>query len=151
MGYAENIRLLFIVITMIVIGTVSIVRVGAIDLHAILTTAAILVPAIVVMGYLGQKIGEIVDNPKNRADADYKIAVLNALKKMDKSITLQELNEKLTKQVAEPDLPEPPEDDNDVLFFDYGKINLVLVGGVNERSIFSTGNRKKMAGNLGKG
>ena len=104
MGYAENIRLLFIVITMIVIGTVSIVRVGTIDLHAILTTAAILVPAIVVMGYLGQKI----------ADADYKIAVLNALKKMDKSITLQELNEKLTKQVAEPDLPEPPEDDIDV-------------------------------------
>ena len=41
MGYAENIRLLFIVITMIVIGTVSIVRVGTIDLHAILTTAAI--------------------------------------------------------------------------------------------------------------
>ena len=114
MGYAENIRLLFIVITMIVIGTVSIVRVGTIDLHEILTTAAILVPAIVVMGYLGQKIGEIVDNPKNRADADYKIAVLNALKKMDKSITLQELNEKLTKQVAEPDLPEPPEDDIDV-------------------------------------
>ena len=106
MGYAENIRLLFIVITMIVIGTVSIVRVGTIDLHAILTTAAILVPAIVVMGYLGQKIGEIVDNPK--------IAVLKALKKMDKSITLQELNEKLTKQVAEPDLPEPPEDDIDV-------------------------------------
>lgn len=114
MGYAENIRLLFIVITIIVIGTVSIVRVGAIDLHAILTTAVVLIPAVVVMGYLGQKIGEIVDNPKNRADADYKIAVLNALKKMDKSITLQELNEKLTKQVAEPDLPEPPEDDIDV-------------------------------------
>lgn len=114
MGYAENIRLLFIVITMIVIGTVSIVRVGAIDLHAIMTTGAILIPAIIVMGYLGQRIGEIVDNPKNRADADYKIAVLNALKKMDKSITLQELNEKLTKQVAEPDLPEAPEDDLDV-------------------------------------
>jgi hypothetical protein len=31
------------------------------------------------------------------------LAVLNALKKMDKSITLQELNEKLTKTVAEPD------------------------------------------------
>ena len=115
MGYAENIRLFFVVVTMIVIGTVSIVRVGAIDMHAILTTAAILVPAIVVMGYLGQKIGEIMDNPKNRADADYKIAVLNALKKMDKSITLQELNEKLTKQVAEPDLPETEgEDDIDV-------------------------------------
>ena len=115
MGYTENTRLLFVVLTMIVIGTVSIVRIGAIDMHAILTTAAILVPAIVVMGYLGQKIGEIMDNPKNRADADYKIAVLNALKKMDKSITLQELNEKLTKKVAEPDLPETEgEEDIDV-------------------------------------
>ena len=114
MGYTENIRLLFVVITIMVIGTVSIIRVGAIDLHAILTTAVVLIPAVIVMGYLGQRIGEIVDNPKNRADADYKIAVLNALKKMDKSITLQELNEKLTKQVAEPDLPEPPDDDIDV-------------------------------------
>ena len=34
---------------------------------------------------------------------------------MDKSITLQELNEKLTKQVAEPDAPEvEPDDDIDV-------------------------------------
>lgn len=114
MGYRENIRLFFIIVTMIVIGSVSIVRVGAIDMHAILTTAYVMIPAIIVMGYLGQKIGEIVDNPKNRADADYKIAVLNALKKMDKSITLQELNEKLTKQVAEPDLPEAPDDDIDV-------------------------------------
>ena len=114
MGYTENIRLLFIVITMIVIGTVSIIRVGTIDMHAILTTAVILVPAVIVMGYLGQRIGEIVDNPKNRADADYKIAVLNALKQMDKSITLQELNEKLQKQVAEPDLPEQSDDDIDV-------------------------------------
>ncbi len=112
MGYAENTRLLFVVITMIVIGTVSIVRVGTIDMHAILTTAALLVPAVVVMGYLGQRIGEIMDNPKNRADADYKIAVLNALKKMDKSITLQELNEKLTKQVAEPDLPDNETDED---------------------------------------
>ena len=112
MGYTENLRLLFVVITMIVIGTTSIIRVGMIDMHAILTTAAVLIPAIVVMGYLGQRIGEIIDNPKNRADADYKIAVLNALKKMDKSITLQELNEKLTKQVAEPDLPEAENDED---------------------------------------
>ena len=110
MGYAENLRTLFVILTMIVIGTVSIIRIGAIDMHAIFATATILIPAIVIMGYLGQKIGMIIDNPKNRDDADYKIAVLNALKKMDKSITLQELNEKLTKQVAEPDLPEPEDD-----------------------------------------
>ena len=114
MGYTENLRLFFVIMTIIVLGTVSIVRVGAIDMHAIFTTAVILVPAAVIMGYLGQRMGEIIDNPKNQADADYKLAVLNALKKMDKSITLQELNEKLTKQVAEPDLPEAPDDDIDV-------------------------------------
>ena len=110
MGYTENIRLLFVVMTILVVGCISIVKIGAIDLHAILATAVVLVPAVIVMGFLGQKIGEIVDNPKNRADADYKLAVLNALKKMDKSITLQELNEKLTKQVAEPDLPDASDD-----------------------------------------
>ena len=97
MYYAENIRNFFIVITILVIGTISIIKIGAIDGHAIIATSIVMVPATIVMGYLGQKIGEIIDNPKNRADADYKIAVLNALKKMDKSITLQELNEKLTR------------------------------------------------------
>ena len=112
MGYAENFRMFFIVVTILVIGTVSTVNIGAIDLHSITTTTLILIPAVIVMGFLGQKIGEIADNPRNRADADYKQAVLNALKKMDKSITLQELNEKLTKTVAEPDAPEIESDDD---------------------------------------
>lgn len=110
MGYTENIRLFFVVVTLLVIGTIIIVKIGMIDLHTIFATAVVLVPAVVVMGYLGQKMGEILDNPKNKADADYKIAVLNALKKMDKSISLQELNEKLTKQVAEPDIPDIEDD-----------------------------------------
>lgn len=115
MDFAENIRNFFIVITILVIGTISFVKIGTIDAHSVIATSMVLVPAVIVMGFLGQKIGEIVDNPKNRDDADYKIAVLNALKKMDKSITLQELNEKLTKQVAEPDAPEvEPDDDIDV-------------------------------------
>jgi len=110
MNYAKNIKNLFVSTTILVLGTICIIRIGVIDMHTICTTAVILVPAVVIMGYLGQRIGEIVDNPKNRADADYKIAVLNALKKMDKSITLQELNEKLTKQVAEPDIPDEKDD-----------------------------------------
>ena len=89
-------------------------KIGTIDLHAIIATGIILVPAVIVMGYLGQKIGEIIDNPRNKADADYKLAVLNALKKMDKSITLQELNEKLTKTVEEPDAPDADNEDDDV-------------------------------------
>lgn len=114
MEYSVNIRTFFIMVTILVIGTVSITKIGTIDAHSVLATSAVLVPAIVVMGFLGQKIGEIMDNPKNKADADYKIAVLNALKKMDKSISLQELNEKLTKTVAEPDSPDTEADDIDV-------------------------------------
>ena len=110
MNFTENIRKFFIAITIITLGTICLTRIGTIDFHSVSSTAVILVPAVIIMGYLGQKIGEIVDNPKNKADADYKIAVLNALKKMDKSITLQELNEKLTKQVAEPDLPDSSDD-----------------------------------------
>ena len=112
MDHTENFRNFFVVITMLVIGTIMFVKIGTIDLHAILATGMVLVPAVVVMGFLGQKIGEIVDKTKNIADADYKLAVLNALKKMDKSITLQELNEKLTKTVAEPDAPDVENDDD---------------------------------------
>lgn len=114
MDYASNFRMFFIIATTLILGTISIVKIGTIDAHSVIVTGALLVPAVIVMGFLGQKIGEIVDNPKNRADADYKIAVLNALKKMDKSISLQELNEKLTKTVAEPDMPEVESDDLDV-------------------------------------
>ncbi len=110
MGHTENFRTFFVVVTVLVIGSISIIRIGTMDLHALFTTALILIPAVIVMGFLGQKMGEIIDNPKNQADADYKLAVLNALKKMDKSISLQELNEKLTKQVAEPDLPDAQDD-----------------------------------------
>lgn len=112
MDYTENIRNFFIVMTILIIGTISIIKIGTIDAHAVYATALVLVPAIIVMGFLGHKIGEIVDNPKNRADADYKLAVLNALKKMDKSMTLQELNEKLTRTVAEPDAPDSDSEDD---------------------------------------
>lgn len=114
MGYTVEFRNFFVIITMLVIGTICFVKIGTIDMHAIIATGAVMLPAVIVMGFLGQKIGEIVDNPKNRDDADYKLAVLNALKKMDKSITLQELNEKLKKTVAEPDAPEPNPEEEDL-------------------------------------
>ena len=112
MDNTENFRNFFVIITILVIGTIMFIKIGTVDLHAICATGTILIPAVIVMGYLGRKIGEIVDNPKNRADADYRIAVLNALKKMDKSMTLQELNEKLTKTVSEPDTPDIPNDED---------------------------------------
>lgn len=109
MDYTNNLRNLFAAITMLVIGIICFIRIGYVNLHSIVATGIVMVPAIIVMGYLGYRMGEIIDNPKNRDDADYKLAVLNALKKMDKSMTLQELNEKLAKTVTEPDAS-----DNDI-------------------------------------
>ena len=113
MYYSDNIKNFFISVTIVVIGSICFFKIGTIDMHSLWAVAKTLIPAVIVMGILGSKIGDIVDNPRNKADADYKVAVLNALKKMDKSMTLQELNEKLTKQVAEPDLPDDEEDDVD--------------------------------------
>ena len=112
MGYARGLRDFLVAMTMLVIGSICFVRIGSIDLHSIVATGKVLVPAVVIIGLLAQKMGEIIDNPNNRADADYKLAVLNALKKMDKSITLQELNEKLTRTVAEPDAPDSDTDED---------------------------------------
>ena len=111
-GYTESIQKFFLVVTLLVIGAIMLYKIRVIDIHMIWATGKIMVPALIVMGYLGRKIGEIVDNPKNKADADYKLAVLNALKRMDKSMTLQELNKKLTKTVAEPDAPDEPIDED---------------------------------------
>ena len=115
MDYTNSLKSLFAAFTMLAIGAICFIKIGYVDLHSIIATGTVMVPAIIVMGFLGQKIGEIIDNPKNKDDADYKLAVLNALKKMDKSMTLQELNEKLTKTVAEPDAPDSDiEEDIDV-------------------------------------
>lgn len=114
MDYTTSLRNLFVVMTLLIIGTICIIKIGTVDLHAIISTGIVIVPAMVVMGFLGQKMGEIIDNPKNRDDADYKLAVLSALKKMDKSMTLQDLNDKLTKTVAEPDAPDSDIEDLDI-------------------------------------
>jgi hypothetical protein len=48
------------------------------------------------MGCLGRVIGGLLDSPNNLADSDYHTDVVKALKKLDKHMTLADLNEKLT-------------------------------------------------------
>ena len=110
MAYSDVIKKAYVSLTILILGSFCLIRIGTVDMHTIWATGTILIPAIIIMGYIGKRIGDIVDNPKNKADADYKIAVLNALKKMDKSITLEELNEKLTRQAEEPDIPDKTDD-----------------------------------------
>ena len=56
MEYTDNIRNFFIAVTILVIGSICFIKIGTIDTHAIFATAGILVPAIIVMGFLGQKL-----------------------------------------------------------------------------------------------
>ena len=114
MEYKEDLKMFFMVASLLILGAISLFRAGIIDLHAIFKTACVVIPACLIMGVLGEKIGNIMDNPKNRTDADYKLAVLNALKQMDKSISLQELNDKLSKQVTTEDLPEETETESEI-------------------------------------
>ena len=53
MDFAENIRNFFIVITILVIGTISFVKIGTIDAHSVIATSMVLVPAVIVLGFLG--------------------------------------------------------------------------------------------------
>ena len=101
--YRKQLKQLFIIITLIVLGSINLIKIEHIDMHALLLMFKVVVPACIVMGVIGFKMEEIINNPKNKAEADYTVSVLNALKKMDKSITLQELNEKLKEQKIEPD------------------------------------------------
>lgn len=107
MNYTESIRRLFVIVTILVLGSISIIKIRVIDTHTIFTTGMVLIPAVVVMGLLGHKIGELFDNPKNKADAEYRQDIINALKKMDNAVTLQELNDKLTKKSSSEEIAEP--------------------------------------------
>ncbi len=76
-----------------------------IDMNSVISMMYRIVPATIVMGILGRMMGAILDKPKNLADSDYQTDVLQALKKMDKNMTMSELGKKLAP------LPEiPPEE-----------------------------------------
>lgn len=76
-----------------------------IDMNSVISMMYRIVPATIVMGILGRMMGAILDKPKNLADSDYQTDVLQALKKMDKNMTMSELSKKLSP------LPEiPPEE-----------------------------------------
>jgi hypothetical protein len=49
MQSSETLRQMFIATTIIVIGSICMIRIGTVDMHSICATAVILVPAIVVM------------------------------------------------------------------------------------------------------
>lgn len=92
-------------ITFIVLAIFSIANIGLTGIDSIYAITLRTIPATVVMGFLGKIMGAILDSPRNLADSDYQTDVLKALKKLDRKMTLADLNEKL-KPASEENAPE---------------------------------------------
>ena len=107
-------------ITFIVLAVFSIINVGLTGVDSIYAIVIRTIPATVIMGFLGKIMGTILDSPKNLDDSDYQTDVLKALKKLDRKMTLADLNEKLSpiteEENAEIQIQAPetnkPEDNN---------------------------------------
>ena len=83
-------------LTFITLATCSVINIGLTGVESIYAIVIRTIPATVVMGFLGKIIGGILDSPKNLSDSDYQTDVLKALKKLDRKMTLADLNEKLS-------------------------------------------------------
>ena len=95
MNLSHTLSSSFAAITFMILGCISIFKIGTIDMSTVFELMLRTVPATIVMGVLGKLMGSILDRPKNLADSDYQTAVLKGLKKIDKNMTLSDLNEKL--------------------------------------------------------
>ena len=85
----------FAVITFMVMAGICLINYEYVDMISVVSMMYRIVPATIVMGLLGRMMGAILDKPKNLADSDYQTDVLQALKKMDKNMTMSELSKKL--------------------------------------------------------
>ena len=86
----------FAVLTFMILAGICLFKYEYIDMNSIISMMYRIVPATIVMGLLGRMMGAILDKPKNLADSDYQTDVLQALKKMDKNMTMSELSKKLS-------------------------------------------------------
>ena len=93
----------FAVITFLVLSGICLFNYDYIDMNSVISMMYRIVPATVVMGILGRMMGAILDKPKNLADSDYQTDVLQALKKMDRNMTMSELSKKLSPEVEVPE------------------------------------------------
>ncbi len=85
----------FATITFMVMAGICLFNYEYINMNSIISMMCRIVPATIVMGILGRMMGSILDKPKNLADSDYQSDVLQALKKLDKNMSMSELSKKL--------------------------------------------------------
>ncbi len=103
MDFKSTLCTSFAVITFLVISGICLFNYDYIDMNSVISMMYRIVPATVVMGILGRMMGAILDKPKNLADSDYQTDVLQALKKMDRNMTMSELSKKLSPEVEVPE------------------------------------------------
>ncbi len=108
----------FAILTFLVMAGICMFNYSYIDMNSVISMMCRIVPATIVMGILGRMMGAILDKPKNLADSDYQTDVLQALKKMDRNMTMAELSKKLSPEVELPEeiqiqTPETEKEENE--------------------------------------
>jgi len=98
------------------VGTFSLLKSGEINYYSVVNTMSKLIPAMIILGWLGYKIGSILDHPKLDKAAEFRNLIMDELSDLDKKIDLSqfdtefpdfaEINAKLISenQAAEPQI-----------------------------------------------
>ena len=91
--YRQELCKLFASLTILVMGTASLLKSGSLDYYSVLGTLGKIVPATAFLGWLGYIIGSILDNPKNKDSVDYKAMIMDELMKMDRFNSPADINQ----------------------------------------------------------
>ena len=80
---SKNYATAFVCIAVLLITTFHIIICGDMGYDTVHGLIPKLVPAVLVMGFLGYKIGDILDHPKKDKISEYKNLILDELQSMD--------------------------------------------------------------------
>lgn len=81
--YKKNLSAIFVCMTILVIGTSSLLESMSLDYYAVTNTLMKIIPASIIMGGLGWLMGMVLDKPKRRSGINYSNMFIQQMIKND--------------------------------------------------------------------
>ncbi len=88
--YRKKLAAVFISLTILAVGTMSLTESMAIDYYSVINTLMKIIPASLVMGGLGWVMGMILDQPKRRSRRGYGNSFVNNIMKNSLPASMKE-------------------------------------------------------------
>ncbi|MBQ6516645.1 hypothetical protein IJI31_05645 [bacterium] len=89
---AKNFCTAFVCIAFLIFGAIHLFSCGNISYDSVVGLFIKIVPACLVMGVLGYKIGDILDHPKGSKAADYRNIIMDELENIDANMDFSGLS-----------------------------------------------------------